>query len=171
MSTAAVSFEGLSLISCRETDERKSAVFNDDIDFNLSKINTVSGEREKNIEIEREQSKKQLLEQLNNIVLMGSEWNDDGIQGPNEFTVSYAKELIPQLVINDTIPIRITQSIEEGISFVFKNKNQFFYLEIYNDKEIGFLIEDYINKSIIKNKEVKDQNIIFDELHCFFNCI
>lgn len=188
MSCAAVTFHDLSVLPCLENRDpsylldqtspttttsvkkpsKEGAVFNDEIDFEPSTVNTVALEREKNIDFEREIINQQLLKQIINIEIIGNEWSDENIKGPNEFVIAYAKGLIPQMVVNDLIPFRVTQSIEEGISFVFKNDNKLFYLEIYNDNEIGILIEDYYNKIILKNKELQNYEEIFDELNNFF---
>lgn len=143
-----------------------SFAFNDDIDY----VGTIS-ESDNSNKINSRMQKLQLLNQLEYIEILGNEWTEEDVKGPNEFTLAYSKELIAQIVENGLVPIRITQSIEEGISFVFKKNRYFLYLEIYNDQEIGILIEDYENKKIVANKELFTQQEIIFELLKFYNYV
>lgn len=75
------------------------------------------------------------------------------------------------MIENELLPIRITQSIEEGICFVFRNDQQFLYIEIYNNEEFGIVIEDYNKKKILKNKELIHQQEILEEIIEFNNYV
>lgn len=174
MTSAAVTINDLSLFpkfretfynnqdAIIKTKQSEVSAFNYDISYTDASINVDEL-------YSKEIYKDQLLSQIEAIEILGDEWSEDDVKGPNSYVINYSEELVRQLVDNDLLPLRITQSIEEGISFVFKNKMMFFYLEIYNDKEFGILIEDYTNKSIVNNKEVFNHQEILEELTVFFN--
>ncbi len=129
------------------------------------------------IQYEREATQKQELEllekklttQLENIKVMGNKWSDDNIPGPNSFALNKATELISACIANNFRPHRLTQLSEEGIGFVFKNQNRYMYVEIYNDEELGILIEDFTQKKTLKNFEVHSILEILQELPLFLD--
>lgn len=80
---------------------------------------------------------------------------DEGVNPPNEWALDKSKELIFELLKLKISYYQIEPSYDEGIAFIFKNTVQKMYLEIYNDGQIGYIIEDYQKKSILENNDVK----------------
>lgn len=68
-------------------------------------------------------------------------------------------QILAKLRDNDIIPYR-TSEIEdiEGLCFYFKKENYNVYLEIYADLEMGYIVEDWINKKIITNVDIVNIN-------------
>ena len=83
---------------------------------------------------------------------------------PNHYVLNFSKNFILNLIKNNLKPFRITASAEEGLCFVFKHNKQVLYFEIYNDKEMGYIIEDEENKSILENKDVFSEEEIIKRL-------
>lgn len=61
--------------------------------------------------------------------------------------------LIRQLKENNLKANRIT-SFYEGMCISFIKNNTILYLELYEDGDIGYIIEDIVNKRIIDNKDL-----------------
>ncbi len=80
---------------------------------------------------------------------------EDGVSPPNEWVLNMSKKLILELSEFEITSYNIEPSYDEGIAFVFKNNSQKMYLEIYNEGQIGYIIEDYQKKVIIENQDVK----------------
>lgn len=105
---------------------------------------------------------------LDIIESIGDNWdNEDSAKGQNNFSIKFSRELAFQITENNLMPLMITQSIEEGICFVFKSSNKYLYLEIYNDHEIGLIIEDYLNKKTLRNISIKSKQDIIREINNF----
>lgn len=159
--------EGSSVTSKWPKSEPTEPAFNGEISYVRSFIDE---EKEKNRNFENKLHREQLLQKLKDIEAIGEDWNENA-KGPNDFAIAFSKDLIDQFVENNFIPNRLTQSIEEGVSFVFSKGKLFLYLEIYNDAEMGVLVEDYENKSVLKNKEVSSQQEILEEISEFFDYV
>ena len=148
-------------------EKTEETAFNDEIRYVRSLIHQ---ENEGILIQEIQRQRNRLMQKLTDIAALGDDWSED-VKGPNEFVISFSEELIDQLVENSFIPDRLTQSVEEGVSFVFAKENRFLYLEIYNDTEMGLLVEDYENKLVLKNKEVSSRQEILEEISEFFNYV
>jgi hypothetical protein len=147
---------------------KEGSVFNNDIDF----VNSSIKEEKNEISIrEKRYNRKYYLSQIDFIEAIGDDWSEEHTKGPNDFAIRFSRELVYQLIENELLPIRITQSIEEGMCFVFRNDQQFLYIEIYNDEEFGIVIEDYNKKKILKNKELIHQQEILEEIIEFNNYV
>ncbi len=60
---------------------------------------------------------------------IGDDWDNDGLtKGPNDFSIKFSREIAFQIIENNFMPLMITQSIEEGICFVFKSNNKYLYI-------------------------------------------
>ena len=106
---------------------------------------------------------------LDIIESIGDNWDDEGsIKGPNDFSIKFSRELAFKITENSFMPSVVTQSAEEGICFVFKSGNKFLYIEIYNDRELGLIIEDYLNKKTLKNMSIESSNDIIKEINSFY---
>lgn len=93
---------------------------------------------------------------------------EEGINLPNSEAISNTKRIINELIISNHIPDSIRITVEEGISLNFKKGNQMMYFEVYNNGELGYIIEDRIKLRIVNNQDVStiDQaiNVITDFL-------
>lgn len=78
----------------------------------------------------------------------------EGVEVPSETAINLSKELITELAFENIYPIRIGTSIEEGICMTFGNRSDILYFEIYNDGDLGYLIEDPKSKKVLKNEDV-----------------
>lgn len=148
-------------------EKTEETAFNDEISYVRSSIHQ---ENEGILDRELQLHRTRLLQKLSDIEALGDDWNED-VTGPNDYAITFSKDLIDQLVENQFIPDRLTQSVEEGVSFVFAKGKRFLYLEIYNDTEMGVLVEDYENKRVLKNREVSSQQEILEELSEFFDYV
>lgn len=128
--------EGIEIVSSEIKDERER--------FSLSEINLLKEKLMAEIE----------LLSVNDVIM-----SEQGIELPNDFSIEYSMELLNALIDNNLVPSRITQSAEEGVCFVFNKSKYTLYIEIYNDQELGLIIENFTKKEIIKNIEV---NLIED---------
>lgn len=68
-------------------------------------------------------------------------------------------EPILKLINLGYYPHRINY-LEEGTCYEYKHENKKLYLELYNDGEIGYIIEDFINKEILENEDIYEEEII-----------
>jgi len=158
--------EGFSTKS-RYKEKTEETAFNNEISYVRSSIHQ---ENEGILGLEIQRHRNRLMQKLSDIEALGDDWSED-VKGPNEFAISFSEKLIDQLVEDSFIPDRLTQSVEEGVSFVFAKENCFLYLEIYNDTEMGLLVEDYKNKRVLKNKEMSSQREILEEISEFFDYV
>ena len=96
-----------------------------------------------------------ILEEFESIIEFNrSFYNNENINLPNEKTFEKMNSIIEFLSSNNIIPFKIEPSVEEGICMVFKKQNEKLYFEIYNDGDLGYIIENSLNKEIISNKDV-----------------
>ncbi|MEI2693877.1 MAG: hypothetical protein V9E90_02280 [Saprospiraceae bacterium] len=93
----------------------------------------------------------------------------ENVELPNEYSKEYSKKVLYQLALRSIFPGKISASIEEGICFKFKNKNFIFYLEVYNDESVSYIIEDTFIKSIVEFNELTSLEIITDKVMAFYN--
>lgn len=92
--------------------------------------------------------------QLNETINFDSKYfESEEISLPNEKAKNYATLLIEELSQKNIYPVKISTLAEEGILFSFKNKSHNMFFEIYNDGDVGYIIEDYILKKVIDNKD------------------
>lgn len=138
---------------------------------NLNKEIEVMQERLRNTIADlRNMIKSRFFARLEQISIIGDDWiEDDGIKGPNEYVIEFSKALIERLVDNNLFPIRITPTVEEGLCFVFEEKDNTLYLELYNDKDIGYIIENTKRKEIIANEDLFTCVQIIETVSIFFN--
>jgi hypothetical protein len=92
--------------------------------------------------------------EIRKLGLQVSPWSSDDIKSPNSNVIKLAINVSRKLAEYKILNYGIKPSIEEGIAFIFKSKNRKMYFEFYNDGENGFIIEDYVHKKIIANKNV-----------------
>lgn len=83
--------------------------------------------------------------------------DDDNL---NSDVLVTTKRILKNLIDLDLIPSRVQNCIEGGITIIYKKEYLIYYLEIYNDGEIGYIIENTHWKKIIFNSEIKEDNIV-----------
>jgi hypothetical protein len=64
-------------------------------------------------------------------------------------------------------PDRINR-IEDGVCFTYRNGEEILYLEIYDDKEMGYIIENKKKKKIIENTNVTTAEEMINVLRKFY---
>lgn len=76
----------------------------------------------------------------------------------NPFNIKVDK-ITEKLKENNLIPYRISEIEDvDGLCFCFKKETYFVYLEVYSDLEMGYIVDDSINKKIIANVDIQDIN-------------
>jgi hypothetical protein len=95
----------------------------------------------------------------------------EGVEIPSESAINLAKELITELAFENIYPIRIGTSIEEGICLTYRNRSDILYFEIYNDGELGYLIENPKSKKILKNEDIFSISQARTEIIDFFKSV
>ena len=74
------------------------------------------------------------------------------------------KNLLNQYNLN---PNRISLLPNGGVCFIFKNSNIVIYFEIYNDGEMGYIVEDIMDYKIIDNKDILDLQVFIKILNSY----
>jgi hypothetical protein len=90
---------------------------------------------------------------------------------PNAYVLNFSKAFINNLIENGLKNFEITPSAEEGICFIFRRNNNVLYFEIYNDEEMGYIVEDEKKKIVIENKEISSEEEIIKVLQNFYKVI
>ena len=80
--------------------------------------------------------------------------------GPSTSVIDIVTEIVPELVRNELIPERITPSIEEGLCLVFSKDELNIYVEFYNDGDIGIIAENSIQKKVLINEDISEEEVI-----------
>ncbi len=88
---------------------------------------------------------------------------------PNDISLSKLSELISGLLNDHIIPDKITTSAEGGICLEFKKENQRLYFEVYNNGEMGYIIEDTVLKKTIENEDASSIWEFLEKLNKFLN--
>lgn len=147
-----------------ESSPEKNANFIEDISFENKqvKINPLYYSELK----DRETKINSLLEKI--IKIKNNDCINEEIEPPSPDVFYEAESLIILLAERNFFPFRISESAEGGLCFYFKNNSRIFYFEIYNDGDKGFIIEDTINKKIIKNLDIEKFDSLIDELVNFY---
>ena len=73
---------------------------------------------------------------------------------PNEISLNLTHNVLNILSSQNIFPESITPSIEEGICLKFSKSTHNLYFEVYNDGEIGYIIEDTYSKRTIENEDL-----------------
>ena len=138
------------LFRLREVYSPESPVY---YGFDEIKESNIDEEFENSSLAKLNQEKEKFISEIEALPLLESYYKNQNISLPNDYAISCSIELVCAFLDNELVPYRIAPSVEEGVCFVFKKEKKFLYIEIYNDKELGLIIEDYENKKILKNIE------------------
>ncbi len=117
---------------------------------------------------------KQLLEikrdSLYEVVRSSIKWADENsVQKPTDDVFDRGFTLLKSLAEKNIFPDRMSPSIEEGLCLNFRNNDLVIYLELYNDGEIGYLIEDIKNKKIVENEDLNSILEFIERIEEIFN--
>lgn len=88
-------------------------------------------------------------------------WAEEGALPPNIESKRKAFEICECLFKTySLVPDRIASTIEEGVFIAYDSTSisKTLYIEVYNNSEVGFLINDNFKKVIIYSKEILDFN-------------
>ena len=128
------------------------------------------------INIQNRLSKKQsaIFNQLcrdidNAIVCEKESLEEQGIALPTEKVISDSKQLLYELVQYNIFPEEISTTAEEGICLTFQKENRRMFLEVYNDEEIGYIIEDINKKQLLENKDLHSLTQTKERIINFFD--
>lgn len=88
-----------------------------------------------------------------------------GIEKANRFAIQNARGIVESLAEVGVDTLRIVNNVDGGVTLVYKVSDSIFcYVEIYNDGDAGYIVEDTLNNKTLKNKEVVveklEQNIL-----------
>ena len=117
---------------------------------------------------------KSVLDKIESRILNGirfpSHWADEGVAQPNMACKLKANEICKHIFeVYEKIPDRIAASKEDGIFIAFDSEsgNKSLYIEIYNDLEAGYLLNDNENKQIISSDTIAEFE--FGDIFQFIN--
>lgn len=94
--------------------------------------------------------------------------NNEGITLPNEKVIDFACQLIKDLASKNIFPNNIATSAEEGLCLIYTKSNKSLYFELYNDGDLGYIIEDSKNKLVIENEDVNSLSEVEDTIFSFY---
>lgn len=127
---------------------------------------TFTTQNEDNVELGSFQTNtkgKSVLEQIesriHNKLRVPAHWVDEGIAPPNMACKIKANEICKYIFeVYEKMPDRIAASKEEGIFIAFDSRSghKSLYIEVYNDLEAGYLLNDNENKQIISSDSITD---------------
>lgn len=93
---------------------------------------------------------------------------DDGIAPPKDEVINSTTFLLNQLASEDIFPNKIATTVEEGLYLVFENFPFKFYLEIYNNGDIAYIIEDTKSDKIIELKDLYSISEVKNRISQFY---
>lgn len=94
-----------------------------------------------------------------NRLVFPAHWAQEGISRPNMASKVKAFEICRELFKRyDIIPDRIASTKEEGVFLAFDSAsgNRTLLIEVYNDLEAGYLVNDNSSKKILASNDIKD---------------
>jgi hypothetical protein len=108
------------------------------------------------------------LNKIKYIQSIGDNWAvDENIPAPNNSVLGKTRVILEKLAHTNIFPDRITPSAEEGICIVFRNNGETLYFELYNDGDMGYIIENRKEKKILENEDIEDLQMLYDRLKQF----
>lgn len=125
--------------------------FSDTFDSDLNYLINSNSLNLSNIEQNYLINKFQYIEELKSEVDF---WDEEEVVPPNDVSINLTKELLLNLACKKIFAYKLMPTIEEGILISFKKNDLRMYLELYNDGQIGYIVEDFKVKTIKDNKEL-----------------
>jgi len=112
---------------------------------------------------------EEAIEKLNFVIIGDKEYLEaEGVALPNDYVIGLTNKLISNLAPENIFPSNISTSIEEGICLSFKKSSKILYFELYNNGELGYIIEDAKEKKILENEDLNSINEATDKIKEFF---
>ena len=109
-------------------------------------------------------------EKINKVKELDQSWADEeGIALPDETAIKQTCNFVKNLADYEIYPDRVNPSAEGGICLSFHNGTQILHFEIYNDGELGYIIEDRYKKEILENQEIKYLSTMIERIKEFYN--
>ncbi|MDA3892585.1 MAG: hypothetical protein PF517_13050 [Salinivirgaceae bacterium] len=112
---------------------------------------------------------KSAISKLNNVIVLEKKYLlDENIEPPTINVIEKATQLINCLAPKGIFPDNITTSAEEGICLSFGNGDETMFFELYNNGELGYIIENKIDKAIVENEDVlslSESQIIVEDFY------
>jgi hypothetical protein len=106
---------------------------------------------------------KSVLEKIESRILNSlrfpAHWAEEGVAEPNMACKLKANEICKQVFeIYEKMPDRIAPTKEEGVFIAYDSPsgNRTLFIEVYNDLEAGFLLNDNERKQIITSDDITD---------------
>lgn len=95
-------------------------------------------------------------------------WDDPETEPPTNTTIIKVQEFISDL--NPELrPVKVVPTAEEGLCVIFKDKDNKFSVDFYNDGDITILAKDNKSKEIFINKYVNNTTEVKEFIENLFN--
>lgn len=122
------------------------------------------------LQINQDYSLAKITTQINHTIQLDKEFLiNDGIDIPNEMVINYACQIIKEISETNNFPYRISTLADEGLSIQFKNNNKSLHYEIYNDGDVGYIIEDSYTGDILDNEDLNSLSESINRIEKFYS--
>jgi hypothetical protein len=94
-----------------------------------------------------------------NSIRLPTHWVEEGVPEPNMACKLKASEICKQIFeVYEKMPDRIAPTKEGGVFIAFDSPsgNKTLFIEVYNDLEAGFLLNDNERKQIVTSDDIAD---------------
>ncbi len=172
MAEATVNETTTTITSMYQTTERHvDAMRLSSYDFNTSTTFNTSNNKKQIVKLTDFDNEKKYLEiekKVFDIYNSKNIWDDCSVESPNEVSINNTLEILAQLYVFSFFNLVVLPSVEGGMMLKIKNKDSIMYFELYNDGDLGYIIEDLKVKKIVKNEDLNSVgdsiNVILDFL-------
>ena len=93
--------------------------------------------------------------------------DSEGIDPPNSESIGLFFYFLEKLAEKNIFPDKVSTSADEGICLKFVHSPLNLYFEIYNDGQLGYIVEDYQKKLIIENVDLDHINLAIKKIQEF----
>lgn len=95
--------------------------------------------------------------------------DSEGIEPPNNESIGLFLFFLDKLAKKNIFPDKVSTSAEEGICLKFVNFPQNLYFEIYNDGQLGYIVEDFHKRFIVENADLENINFAIKKIQEFLD--
>jgi hypothetical protein len=92
---------------------------------------------------------------------------EEGAEQPAERVFMKTVNLVRDLAYYNIFPYDLTTTIEGGLCLIFKNEEQRLFLELYNDGDIGYIIEDIKTRNLLENIDLDSISATINRIRKF----